>query len=129
MVSCGDDDDEAPSRMELLTAKSWKLTDTKANGQSLLEFIDDCDLDDLLKFESNGTVVFSFGAAKCDPDEPNSLSGTWSFQNNDSEIRVVADGDTSVVKIEELSATTLRISYTDTELGVTINYEETYTAQ
>lgn len=93
-----DDDDVLKTPTEYLTAHSWMTTSIEISpapeiyagivindlyeeitvlGQTF-SFMEDCDKDDLIIFNTDGTVTDDAGATKCDPDEPQQTDGgTW----------------------------------------------------
>lgn len=94
MLSCG------PKALKLaednLCAAPWIVTsyhieiqgpgiDTAYEAFPLLH---PCVQDDIDIYENNGNWQRSEGATTCDPDNPNTASGTWSFQNEQKELIV-----------------------------------------
>lgn len=123
-VSCKDDDAK-PSNTDLLTAKSWTVTSFTLGGKDVTDdFSDDCSKDDSSKFGKDGKVTLDNGSVKCDPSEPQTEdNGTWSFESNETKIKLTSDGDSETYDIDELTATSLKVSYTytDTVNGVTVS--------
>ena len=124
-ASCKKDDDK--SRTELLTQSNWKLVSDqeKAGSAPWEEYIDDydpCELDNYFKFNTNGSVVLDEGPTKCDPTDPQTETGNWSFESNESRLNL----DGYVVDIEELNGSTLTFTSTETFGGVTYIYKQIY---
>jgi hypothetical protein len=124
LSSCGKDDDPIASKTDLLTAKAWKQTKIKVLGMEAEP--DDCDKDNTYTFITDKTFVQDEGATKCDANDPQSSSGTWKF-NTDETIVTVSATDGGITfsldeTILELSQTTLKVKYN--LLGVDV--EETY---
>ena len=69
---------------EMLIKKSWKFSSMKING---LETIQDCNNDDIMTFEENGTYLSTCGAVTCSAGETNT-SGTWALSNNGKSITI-----------------------------------------
>lgn len=114
---------ETTSKSTLLTGKDWRmigLTLTSPSGTvDIYATMDACDKDDLEEFLAAGTVVSKPGATKCDPAEPDSSpGGNWAFLNNESQLRVI-DGDTTLMDITELTATSLKLKITEVDAGIT----------
>ena len=117
------------SNTELLTQASWKFEsegiDFDKNGtidMSSGEF-DDCDKDDIGKFETGGTGTYDQGASKCDPADPQTESFTWQFKNGEKEIEY--DGLSFI--IESLTETNLRLyAEEDPGTGTTIRFYLTF---
>ncbi|HEY5826707.1 MAG TPA: lipocalin family protein, partial [Cyclobacteriaceae bacterium] len=60
-------------------------------------------------------------------------SGTWAFDSNETKLKLTSDGDVETYDIVELTATTLKISSTETEtvngVTVTVKLEITLTGK
>lgn len=127
LVSCGDDKKEEPtptkSRTELLTNANWQLIagtivppiTIDLFGQTItisdifdLEGSEPCTKDDLQIFNADGTITNDEGPSKCDAADPQTTSGgKWKLLESDSKLQII-DGDTTLISITELSATTLK---------------------
>ncbi|RZJ86488.1 MAG: hypothetical protein EOO60_13370 [Hymenobacter sp.] len=135
LSSCKKDDASTPaptlSKTDLLTAKSWRMTDFKVAGQSVYNtpLVQACDKDDLIKFNVNKTATFDEGSVKCDPTSAQSRAGSWELMTNDTMLKLTSpDGDTMGGVIGTLSSTTLTV--TDPNgFGNGNATEVTYTAQ
>jgi hypothetical protein len=115
LSSCKKDDatTPAPSKTDLLTAKSWKVTDVKVSGQSIYNtpLFQACDKDNLVKFNPNKTATFDEGATKCDPTSVQSRPGSWDLTSNETKLKVTdPDGDTVEGTIGTLTSTTLTVT-------------------
>jgi hypothetical protein len=64
-----------------------------------------CQRDDLFIFSKDGTLIIDEGSTKCDPDDPQQESSTWSFQNNES--RIVIDEIPGL--LQELTQSRMRV--------------------
>lgn len=131
--SCKKEEATTPtlSKTDLLTAKNWKVTDLKVAGQSVFNtaLVQDCDKDDLTKFNSNKSATFDEGTLKCDPTSPQSRTGSWDLTTNETKLKVTdPDGDVVEGTINTLNSTTLIV--TDPNVyGSGAAGEITYTAQ
>jgi hypothetical protein len=133
-VSCKKDDDGPKSNTETISGKKFKVTAmtidpaVEVGGNTitdLFSFMPDCSKDDYMVMNSDGTATFDEGATKCEPDDPQTESGTWAFLDNETKLSVTYDGDTEVYNIIELTESVLKISFEVVEdLG---NGEENYT--
>jgi len=97
------------SNTQNLCNKNWKIVGLTVDGTDLLPLIPGCQLDNLFKFITDGSLVYDEGATKCDPNDPQTTSGTWSWASN--ETKLVIDGDTSDVVTN--SGTVLKLSVDD----------------
>ena len=143
LFSCEKDDDDTaqitpatPTNTEKLCGKNFIVTDftTIVNGDTIMTGLDTnsfdaCDLDDITRFETSGIYTDDSGAIKCDTTEPQILYGTWEFY--DSETKLIfdkgPDGDTLNIITNDGTVLTLGNSYI--EMGDTIEFRFTYTAQ
>lgn len=126
-VGCKKDKDEEKSKTELLTSGQWKISamtltpgsDWDMDGDidtDLYSLLDACDKDDYLVFSTNGSVEYNEGATKCDQDDPQSESDSWSFTDNETKINL--DGD--IYTIDELTSSRFRISLTEDDETLTL---------
>ncbi len=111
----GDNNKQPPvSKKEAITG-TWRVADVKTGGMSVLPVITrlQCITDNILNFDADGSFVIDEGTDVCSPKFAG--SGTWSLVKNDTEIKwnfTAPENREVFVPIVELSATTLRISYT-----------------
>lgn len=103
-------DDADPSKKELLCGKNWKMTAFTINSAGITMdlfslYFEDCDKDDLIKFNQDGTAVTDY-KVRCDPSDPQTETDNWSF-NTDETILTVDDEAYNIV---ELSSSTLKIT-------------------
>ncbi|GEO02788.1 hypothetical protein AAE02nite_04520 [Adhaeribacter aerolatus] len=88
IAGCDKDDDAEPTKEEIIMSKNWKVTEAKAvpTGLStefnLYGLLVDCQKDNFLDFNTGGVVVVDEGPTKCTPNAPQTVPGTWSFQEN-----------------------------------------------
>lgn len=119
LTACSKDDDTTsggggggvtPStNTSKLCNKNWKITSILLDGSDLTPLIPGCQIDDLYKFSTDGTLTYDEGPTKCDPADPQTTPGTWSWASN--ETKLVIDGDTSDVVTN--SGTILKLSVDD----------------
>lgn len=125
LASCTKSDDKTttptPTKTELLTAKGWKITEATVNGVDAFSNFDACERDNILTFKTNFTAITDEGATKCDPNDPQTITETWSFASN--ETKVILDGEEATLLI--LNSTTLKIE----AINGADKYTVTYTAQ
>ena len=143
ITSCQKETETAPAptpsltKTQLLTSKNWKMTaytsnpaiDWNNNGTMVTDVytqIPDCHKDDINKFNTNGVGIFDEGATKCDAADPQTTSGTWIFNTNET---IITIDDFYSYTIETLNATTLKMSsvYNDGTTNYTLTV--TYTKQ
>lgn len=130
--SCKKEETTVPkSKTELLCAHYWKVVALTVNPpldidgtpvSDLLSIMDDCNKDDLVKYNTDKTLIYDEGATKCDPASPQTSSGTWSF-NSDETILTEDDEDLSLI---ELNESTLKLKIVQTIAEVDYTYTITY---
>lgn len=124
LSACKDDDDPKASKTELLTAKSWKMTKVKAMGVEGEP--DACDKDDTYTYNTDKSYKQDEGATKCDSDDPQTLTGTWSFNSSETIITsTVVESGISISydqEIIELSSSTLKVKYTIFGIEAEVTY-------
>ncbi|MHC1707713.1 MAG: DUF5004 domain-containing protein [Bacteroidales bacterium] len=98
-LSCKKDKDE--SNTDKLTGKWWINTsmtiDPAVNlGGTLItdlwSQLPVCVKDDIQKFESDGVYTFDEGATKCSTNDPQTTTGTWSFNSDETILSVTTTG-------------------------------------
>jgi len=140
--SCKKNDDNspsAPSKTDLLTSKSWQPVTATSSitvaGQTLTlgGNVDACTADDVLKFNTDKSLVHDEGATKCDPTDPQTEKGTWDMPS-DSKLTIKSLGSSSTVPdgtfdIKELTATSLQVTITDNSSGTPTTVNLTFKAK
>ena len=127
---CSEDNDNqpAPARADLLTAKSWRVTavttTTTANGNVSVQ--DDfltyspCDRDNFLKFKADKTALQDAGATKCHPLEAQTDTLTWALTQDQTQLLLGSrTSPAEALTIVELSATTLHLRTSQPASGST----------
>lgn len=122
------------SKVPTLTAKDWLLIASKGEALGttfdIYEKMEACLKDNLTKYNTDNTITVKSGVVKCVPNEPASFSGGgWVLLENESKIRIINMGDTSIWAFATLNATTLKLVYTDNSGSITQTITNTYSAQ
>jgi len=109
-IGCSKEDSN-PSKQDLLTSGTWKLTaveaDEDANGSYETDRyagFSDCFKDNYITFRSSGELELNEGPTKCDPGDPQTMTSSWQLTQNETHL-VFANDE---YKLEELSASTLK---------------------
>lgn len=124
--SCKKKNDQK-SKTQLLTEKSWIVSNDEYRDATTPNWTSDygnymaCEKDDFLKFESNNTGVANAGALKCSI-EPQTIPFNWSFADNETKLSLQGE----VYKIEQLTETTLSITYEDNSVSPIEYYRLTF---
>ncbi len=137
-VSCKKEDGggskQQKTKTELLTMGSWKRTALTSNpaydwygdgtyATDLLSVMKVCESDNLDSYKSNGTGDTDEGPARCDPSDPQAWPFVWEFADNETKLVLDYFVESTLV---ELTETTLKLTYTFEENGVTYTIDETY---
>lgn len=115
---------------EYLTAGNWLTTAITitpgvdiGNGVLLTDLfstLDACEKDDLLIFNSDGTVTADEGVLKCDPNDPQSVNdGTWSISSDYQTLTMTPPADNT----EDPILTLTIVSLNDTQLVMSFDTE------
>ncbi|MGZ8511011.1 MAG: lipocalin family protein [Chitinophagaceae bacterium] len=124
-----DKKDSTKTKTELITTGTWKITaqtvnpalDWDGDGDVETNLFDDteaCLKDNFITFKTNATAEENEGATKCDPLDDQIYNMSWNFTDNETKIEI--DGDEYT--LAELTASTLKISYTEVDAGVTYTF-------
>ena len=92
-------DKESKSKIELLTTGSWHVSaytvdpaiDFDGDGTeetNVYAVMDQCIKDDHTTFMANGSAQLDEGATKCDPGDPQTISLTWSINQDETQLEV-----------------------------------------
>ena len=127
----------APTKTELLTAKSWRIsgdvtvstTSGRVTTTDNFATASPCEKDDFLKFSTDKKVIIDQGPLKCQGTNQTE-TGVWDFNSDQTKLTLGAPGTSTIGQfdIPELSATTLKLSQTDTSNGTTEVKTTTFTA-
>jgi len=109
-------DDPKPSKTDLLAAKKWTAVKYELNGVDVTsDYLDACNADDYTQFTKNGTTTSYIGTIKCDDTDADE-TGTWQWKENETIFSVhYTNDDPEDFKLVELTATSLKLSYTDAD--------------
>jgi len=126
---CKKDDD--PSNTDNLTGKAWKITaftvDPAINsGGTLitdyLSQLSDCEKDGTSTFNADKTYLDDEGATKCDPADPQTTAGIWTFNSDET---ILTIDNTNSYDIIQNDGNILKLK--DSEVIGGINYTFTLT--
>jgi hypothetical protein len=132
-TSC-EENESKPSKKELLSGKNWKVTawtvtPAYEGTTNVYAILPSCTKDDLTKFDKNGSVTSDEGGSKCDPDDDQIATGTWSFNTDETIVSVTYKGETVNYKILDLTSSSVKIEYEEVEDGVKYTSTKTCKAQ
>lgn len=122
LLSCKKDDPEL-TKTDLLTMKTWKLTNLKISGAEIA--LGECILDDIHTFTKASVFTLDESTTKCDPNDDQILTGTWIFLEKETKIKILFSGFSRFDReIVELTPSTLRFKfrYNDSDLEQTFSH-------
>ncbi|TGE26392.1 DUF5004 domain-containing protein [Hymenobacter metallicola] len=139
-VSCKKDKENSPApktKTDMLSGKDWILTaqtvepgmtaDDGSTVTDLFPYLEDCDTDDLMRYETSGSCALDEGASRCNPNSPQRYSGTWSFDSNETVLKTnMQTLGNSSFNIIELNDNTLKISGIRNAQGQNRKFTYTY---
>ena len=111
-TSCGKQEKE-PAPQQKIEGK-WKITASTVqdlvNGGTIDIWADAeaCERDNTFEFKTGGVFIGDEGSLKCDPADPQQVSGTYSYTSNDKTLTITLNNIMIVSEVLELSSTTLR---------------------
>ncbi|MCC2548271.1 DUF5004 domain-containing protein [Hymenobacter sp. BT175] len=107
------------SKSQVLSGKDWLLTDVTATTPAaatadIYAQFSRCDQDDFVRFDAVGAYHYDEGRSRCDASTPQTSTGSWRFSANENIISIVNPNSSfsGDFRLEELSATSLRLSQT-----------------
>jgi len=128
--SCKKEDD--PSNTEKLTGKVWKMTaltvDPAINSggtfiTDLYAQTADCVKNNTSTFNADKTYLEDEGATKCNPLVPQTTSGTWAFNSDET---VLTQDNTDSYTVLRNDGNVLKLSFTEVDAGITYTYTATF---
>jgi Lipocalin-like domain len=137
MTSCEKDKDDAkPNNTKVLTGGNWQLSALTSDPAidwfgtpvtNVYAQLPACVKDDITVFKTGGTVNFDEGASKCEASDPQTTSGTWAFNTDETIISVTQDGETESWNIEDLKNSTFKARYEVDIEGLNYTFSVTFT--
>ena len=126
-VSCKKDDAPVPAdTLTLLQNKNWKLTaatESSVNGviDVYHDVLEDCNRDDLFRFNPGGAFVLDEGPTKCDPGDVQSQPGTWSYTESTKTLHFTLNtvSDHYDIAITSITESTFAGKMVEVDAGIT----------
>jgi hypothetical protein len=90
------------------------LTGMTVNSEDEYATMLECDKDNQITFDRNGTYVIDEGPQKCMSSTPQTTSGTWSLEEvRGQSLTLTEEGVSQTTTIVELTPTTMVLRYDD----------------
>jgi hypothetical protein len=129
---------QVSTKTSLLTARPWRLTaftrKTELNGVTATSDAyaqqPVCRRDDFLGYKQDRSLVLDAGIIKCNPADPQTEVTQWKWEDQEASITNTTAAGAYKYELLELTATTLRLRYTQKQYGGwdVLTEEWTYTA-
>ncbi len=121
-----DNNNPAKSKTQLLTQKTWKQVKMEQKSSPSDPWTDvtagvaACDLDNIITFNNSAMFTETEGATRCNPADPDLVTvGSWTFQNNETVLRLTVTGSGTVdAQIETLDEGTLKYNISNPSVPV-----------
>ena len=81
-----------------------------------------CQQDDLQKFSNGGVYTSDEGASKCSPNDPQTTTGTWSFNSDQTILSITKNNQTVSYTIVELTGSTAKLKYSAVQNQIMYTY-------
>lgn len=126
------------SKTQLLTQKTWKIVahtvnpavdlngDGTADSDVFATVYEACNKDDIYSFKSDGTGLVDEGPTKCTDSDPQSTALEWLFKSSETVIQIKQGLVSLDFNVVELSESTLKVSYTQSNGTITVTQTITY---
>jgi hypothetical protein len=108
----------AKTKTVLLTQNTWKVqtvsVDLNKDGTGdadATSYFQSCDLDNIYTFKTDNTGILDEGAAKCNPDNPQTTGFNWIFKSSETILNGVFTSTTGDATILSINDTNLVVSY------------------
>lgn len=138
-VSCKKDDNPVPvdNTSALLQNKNWKLTAGTVSPANFgltdwyNDFLEDCNRDDLFRFNTANLFVIDEGPSKCNSFDLQSHEGSWSYTESTKTLHFALNppSDNYDLTITQINENSFTGKMQEVELGVTYTYTWVFTKQ
>jgi len=123
-TACKKDGSSSADAEAILTTGKWQLTAVSVSAGSfgdidVFSLLEVCITDNLYTFAANGTATIDEGATKCDPNDPQTVSGNWELLSNNTKLKGIdpITGTDANFTILQLDNSTLKVRDTTTYNG------------
>lgn len=111
--------DNVTIEKEFLTSVKWKIVSAKVNG---IESVKDCDKDDLLIFNTDGTFTYHPGSLVCTEGQTG-MTGTYRFSENEAQVSITINKKVIPFSISRINNEGLLLTITDEKDLIEISLE------
>lgn len=130
ILSCGKDDGaKAKTKTDLLCQASWKFSAATVGGADVSSFLQPCQKDNIVKFNTIGDGSLDEGASKCNSGDPQTTTMSWSFQSNETQLQIstiLFTGGSNLFNVVTLTESQLVVSQNITVGGTAQNAVVTF---
>jgi hypothetical protein len=123
--------EESVSKTDILLAHGWSITKVEAvvagiTQDATAELLESCTKDDVVTFAAGNKWSADEGASKCTPDAPQTATGTWAFDSNETKFSKTEDGQTTTYDITSIKPGSMVLSASEDFLGIKTTIRYTY---
>lgn len=102
--------------VQLLCDKNYKMTAATISPAFMgttdyYSLLPSCAKDDIIRFQQNGTVTIDEGPEKCDPNDPQTSTGSWSLTQNNTTLVITEGGENVSFEVVTLDGTILKLRW------------------
>ena len=135
LLGCSKKEDATPSKTELLTNKNWVVTaftvspGVSVGGTTITDVYAQtpaCSRDDISRFETPNVFKDDEGASKCNATDPQTITGTWVFNSDQTVLTVTENGSAQSFNISSLTSNQMVLTVSQVANNVTYTYTITY---
>ncbi len=129
LQACKKSSSPAKTKTDLLTQTTWKFSAATVGGSDVSAFLQSCQKDNILTFQSSGNGSVDEGPSKCNSGDPQTNPFTWAFQSSETMLHistVLFTGGSSDFTLVSLTETQLVVSQDITISGSTQNAVVTF---
>jgi hypothetical protein len=101
---------------------AWTYQENQMPPDDLIQYMDDCEKDDIINFKTDKTFTNTDAGVQCMP--PGGYNGDWDLP---STTKIILDGEEHT--LDSFDGTTLKVSQSETLSGVTEVYRMTLVKQ
>ncbi|HYM92997.1 MAG TPA: hypothetical protein VET23_02585, partial [Chitinophagaceae bacterium] len=84
LYACKKSTSPVATKTDLITQSTWKFSTATVGGSDVSAFLQACQKDNILTFQSNGSGSVDEGLSKCNSGDLQANPFTWSFLNSET---------------------------------------------
>ena len=122
------------SNTSKLTGKNFKMTAYTVSpvyygSTDFYALMTACQKDDLSRFETNGSYTIDAGSMKCNPSDPQTITGSWIWKSGETILNVSRPSSSIDYEVLTNDGSVLKLQYTELTNAITYTFIMTYVKQ